>query len=421
MYNNGDFFRTTCSGGFEIFIKKPLGDYYEFKGVVKFSYSTLGIITSFWYHLQVLLGFDGYHTSFVYYTLVALFFSPLIVAINKEKSPQNYLAVASFFLLYLLYGFYFRSFYEEAAVLAFAPLLYMGVLELQKERYFAFSFASFFIILSKIQMIFIAPMLIGILLFFSDASLKKTKINFIILVIIAASFLSISRADIGLKEANQYNRYYNGIGWSLQKVYQWDLQSIDQWPDNTFMARKTYFYRYQNLVQQSTQLYGEPLLGTTYWPTFYDASEKAKSQNENLDNSRDLTTMLSNSSFEKYLSFFAQNPYVIIAYIKNIFAMTLISDYSLSYYIQSHRSFFYFIFTLSTNALRFAGYAYFAFFALILLNKPHKWSYFLVSYYFLGAPIFTVMGDGFYEFEKHMNSYLILLPVVVYLGLSKKK
>ena len=45
----------------------------------------------------------------------------------------------------------------------------------------------------------------------------------------------------------------------------------------------------------------------------------------------------------------------------------------------------------------------------------------LAAGWFLGAPLFVVLGDGYFEFERHMTPYRTLVPVLALIALQPRR
>ena len=247
MINNGDYWRVIASAGFVIPDWTPLQDFYHFNHHYHYNYTTLGAITLAWSVLLVDLGASGYYTPLIFITLNLIFFGGVFYIVNRSSFCLYNASVAFIFLVfYAIYGFYFKSFYEEAAILAITPWLYGGMQNISKRDFLLFNLASIAVLLAKVQMIIMAPFLLGFILLYGEKNKDKKKILFTCILIVLASLLSMKREAWVSMYANTYNRYYNGIGWSKLDSY--------QWPAQDFNGRRSFLRKIKTLSSKKPRL-----------------------------------------------------------------------------------------------------------------------------------------------------------------------
>lgn len=419
MINNGDYWRVTASEGFEIPARTTqLKDFYPFSHSYHYNYTTLGVIALAWAVILVDLGSSGFYTPLIFITLNLIFFVGVFNLVKRSSfSLKNAIAVFIFLAFYAVFGFYFKSFYEEAAILAITPWLYGGMQNVSKRHYLLFNVASVAVLLAKVQMIIMAPFLLGFILFYGDMNKDRKKVLFTCMLIILASFLSMKREAWVSVYDNVYNRYYNGIGWSKSDVY--------QWPVHDFNARRSYFEKNQAFFQQKTAPFennpNRPLLGTSYWPTGHKLATISQGLTNTSEQKKEFQDIVDQGKLTNFIGFFIAHPLFLGQYLKNIYLTTMVSDYRLNY-LRTQSSLSVLpkeIVRLDDFALTRIGYIYFIFAFVVIAIRPNFKKGMLAAYIFLGAPIVCVMGDGFFEFEKHMEAYFMLLPALSYLLLHE--
>ncbi len=347
--------------------------------------------------------------------MTLIYFAGLFGVINKEKIFIRRLIIGVLYsIIYIVYGFYFKSLYEEAVVLALSPWIFMGLQDMRdRGRYRVFLISAILVLMSKVQMIFLVPLLVAAIFYIGDKSAgyrKKSVISAFILLTAIASYANEIDPNAALRVANYYNRFYNGIGWSLQQV--------SSWPVNSYQGRQQYFEENRQFLQQATNTYeyynpDQNILGTAYWPTGKYLMDHYAAEHPNY-----LKTIFDRGNFSNFLVFMARRPGLIPAYLKNIYLVSLNSDYNIRYVRtdgQYKSGSLHFARQIVQLFLQWAGYIWFIACLTILFIRPQSIKTIVTLYFFLGAPLFIVLGDGFYEFEKHMMAYLVLAPLPAFL------
>lgn len=419
MINNGDFWQTAQSMGVHVPAWKPLAHSYPISTPVHFRYLTMSMIVSLGYVILFAIGSHQYYVSLIFWSLNLIFFSGLYCLITEiRETMHRNIYMILYGILYAIYGFFFRSIYLEASVLAVSPWFLLGVHRLlTSNRYTIFTIASWFLIMSNVQMLFIVPIVIWILLTNTN-KIKAIRLTASILIVSATvPFLLLHEYKAGLNMPNDYDRYYSGIGYAIQDAY--------AWPARTFNARAAYFYKHRAQLERKSikcePYKNESLLGTDYWPTgtqlrkeSYTKEGVAVCKKMGCDN------VIHKGDLKHFSEFFLDHPELMFRYLKNTFLITLRANYNISYLRTPSAEgleYFYYISVVQRFILDSAGYLFFAIGLVAIALRPSIKTAVIVVYFFIGAPIFVVLGDGFFEFEKHMVAYFMIITIPVYLAL----
>ena len=412
--NNGDWLRSTITAGFVPPSWQELAPVYPFTEQKRIDHPssmaaviwTLGLIAQVFgakqFSADLLSGFLG-----------LTFFSGLFFIWKRHVMPGRNILLASLICLYLLFRFYFKSFYEEAIVLAVLPWLCFGYYEMLAGRSCRiFVIISVIILFSKIQMIWLAPAFF--VLYLCATQVKFWSAKSLIFMITSISVVVVMLFGVGrgsgVEFPNKYNRYYNGLGWTI-------LQSSN-WPGSEFNARAYYFNQNKDdLQQQVKHMTAASLLGTSYWPTGSELRMSADNATGFTKDKQlgDFDEMISRGSFESYLRYFYDNPAFILLFLKNIYITTLQSDYSLDYLrasLQRKSNFSNRVSKARDTVLSNFGLITLIFLLVFLIAKPRSCMTLLIAWLFL-SPLVVVIGDGYYEYEKHLIPFMFLLPLVV--------
>ena len=200
--------------------------------------------------------------------------------------------------------------------------------------------------------------------------------------------------------ANSYNRLFNGIGWSMQAVH--------TWPANRFSERLQYFSSNQSTLQEITKhielIPNLDLWGTSYWPT---GLELLVSGNDPRWQSIEQHL---NPKF--FLKFLYSHPDVMAQYLQNGVLVFVTSNYAFGVLQEIAPS------MIGVGLAAISSYGFQSviwIYALLLI-------YFLLTrkstgralgiVIFMGAPFAVLLGDGFFEFEKHLMPFWITLPLL---------
>ncbi|WP_099558156.1 hypothetical protein [Hartmannibacter diazotrophicus] len=299
---------------------------------------------------------------------------------------------------YSFVGFYMKSGYEAASVLAFLPLFTFAAMVRSRIVYLL---ASAAILYSKAQMIFLVPFMIYAYVRCVRLPLPRKWMDaaVILVFLVAPSAVQLYKASqYGLTEPNAYNRVYNGFGWTLQ--------GVADWPVHEFRSRKGYFDEHKAELQARTEFKSlfpdSKLAGTSYWPTGAAIRDDAGEE--------DVPALDKSRLRESFIALATNGP-SHLHWVRTALELAYTSDYSLDYTRSlsplaksgplSYES-------VSAAILANLGFVFLAFAVLTVLIARRFDLLLLAGYIAAGAPMFTVTGDGFFEYEKH------LLPVMIF-------
>ncbi len=324
-------------------------------------------------------------------TLLAIFTSGILLTIKQKQGLTLPILTLIFFAI--SFSPLFSSFYEEAALLpTMAWLLYGYIRMLDKGKPLIFILAAAFVIYTKAQMIVFLPLLLGLTLLKNTRKplpIKKRLIGALFLLISLGANIAAKSSDV---TANAFNRAYNGIGWAVLDVA--------SWPASNFNQRHAFFYANREILKahQDVQLQAQiDLVGTSFWPTGKEIMQlKGKSY---------LNTHITLRSFAEML--FSNG--VLKHYLLSTYAVALKSDYSLEYLQQQPSKNTDQQFKPRQTITRSFGFIYFFLSTVIAATLRGRWTW-IIAPYIIALPLVVVLGDGFYEFEKHMIPFFIMLP-----------
>lgn len=410
--NTGDWDRVTIPAGFLAPAWESMQSYYPLDTTVRFTNnSSVGVVLS-------ALGWMSQHTSRALIATAPVlyaFFLMLLVGIffltHHARDHGEYLVVSVLILVLLCYVFYLKSFYGEALVLALSPALCVGIKQLVRQnRVLLFTLSSMAILYAKQQMIFIAPILL-LLLFRSmwvhGGANPRLWASLLGMIAVCMTMLGVHPEN---RAPNQYNRYFNGLGWSL-------LQSAD-WPAQRFDERHPYFYKHQQTFQEQLPVtlpqYG--YLGTSYLPTastILDATNKPEATEAQREQAQALyEQLIDQGRFGAYFAVVAQHPAVLVQLIKNTYLTAVRSNYIVDYARSAVRlapEAAQVLVAVQAHLARVFGWIFVVALMLALLLRRSLFSA-AITVWMLLAPLAVVAGDGFFEFEKHMTAFFVFLP-----------
>ncbi|NBU21072.1 hypothetical protein EBS43_06635, partial [bacterium] len=181
-------------GGFNPEPWSPLTSSYPFIGNIHLGHSTtMGLIIGLIAAVIRDLSSSSFISALSISALYLIFISGLIRISNLRSIKHSRSLSFLLLLIYFFYGFYFKSFFEEASILAFLPWFCLGYFEVtQNHRFLIFNLSSFAIIYSKQQMIFLSPILIMLLIFHSLNSQKKRPILISAAVVLFATLSTLN-------------------------------------------------------------------------------------------------------------------------------------------------------------------------------------------------------------------------------------
>lgn len=372
--------------------------------------SAFGLSLSF---IQKIFGSNCFYNPTIFYTLSFIFFSGLFLLSRIFIKKVRVAVVALFVLAYISMSFYFNSLYEEAIILALSPWLLLALyLSFFKNKNLAFLLFGSLLLFTKAQAIFFLPLLLLPFLprlLGPQRNVKMVAAGACVTFILSSAATIVMVSVIGqLALANSYNRFFNGIGWSLQ--------GVANWPAKTFNDRHAFYYsNKQNLIVTTNGL--EPIIdrslyGTSWGPDGERLFNKDK-VNATEENKIAWASIKNRISYYGFFNFFVEHPDAISAYLKSVYWVALSSDYSVNYLRASNEdgnAIRKMIRSTSNLIMENFGLIFATAGFVALIFAPSLVFRICVLYYFLGSPLFVVIGDGYYEFEKHVIPYFMLMP-----------
>jgi hypothetical protein len=407
MLNNGDYFRVTK--GF--FSDKPwiaAPECSDLNVHITMFRSTMGAVFLVVAYVAKIMGANCLYNKSIAIALIVVFCFGVILAFRQ--SQKNAFVLTLLTGLALTFNFTFASYYEEAAVLPLLPwLVFAWRRHIDTGKSLLFISLAALLLFCKAQLLALVPLIIFLLLqkgFRHRLGVGNTilAVSFLVSVSCVANILKSTNV-----EANGYNRYFNGIGWSLQHVA--------DWPADSFSKRSEYFYNNQLILQAGANIVSsgpeQILMGTSYWPT---GNKIIKGDGMAAFNN----AVGLGLKFGTYFRAFSK-PGVAAAYFGSVVKVTLRSNYSLEY-IRGEWKFGAPVFLREIHSvlLAHAGWLYSIGMVLVAIFT-HGIARVLALSYLVGLPLAVVFGDGFYEFEKHFVTYFMSAPLLYLLCLSPAK
>lgn len=396
LINNGDYGRVTRSAISVMNWNSDAGCH-KIDKINLIASSTMGLIFNFSVLMARLSGSECIGPNLTYTLLAATYLLGCFFYLRKTK--PSLLALSLLIIPAILFSPFMKSYYEEAAVLALIPFAAASVLMLiNEDRFFPFVLVASLIVFAKAQMIVFIPLFLCTLAsrhFEKKSHIQKTVAASVVL---ALAGLAAVFGHGGNNVPNSYNRLYNGVGWAMQ--------GVSSWPANDFNERYDYFTANQSNLQSTTNINNETtitnLTGTTFWPT---------GQEEIAKNAEAKKAIEKSVKFMKYLAFLESNPGIAFKLAKNTYTLAITSDYSTSYLENKNLSNSYIQYNkIRAPILSIFGFIYIAAFALLAFRSRTRFEYAVVAIY-IALPMIAVVGDGFYEFEKHMIPYFMSIPL----------
>lgn len=306
----------------------------------------------------------------------------------------------------LFFSPFFKSLYEEGIVLALLPWVLLGIYRLRTQgKVLEFTITSALLLLAKTQLVLLAPAMLYAI-FFCGRTLKipTLKIIFVsgvLLLAVVGSLYQKQKQEDGL--ANAYNRLFNGIGWSMQAVH--------TWPANHFSERLQYFSSQQDELQKITKdielVPNLNLWGTSFWPTGLELLTSKDDQRwQNIEQQLKL---------KSFFKFFYTHPSALMQYLQNGVLVFANSSYAFAALQEISPSLIGSGLTVLNNYSLQSIIWLYALLLMYCLLLRSGFGRLLGLGTLIGAPFAVLIGDGFFEFEKHMFPFFLTLPLLVIL------
>ena len=263
-------------------------------------------------------------------------------------------------------------------------------------------------------MALLLPVLLWLLFIETRAACRRKILMSLLwgILMIVACGVSIMKAEkLGFGNTNSYNRFYNGIGWSLQ--------AVSTWPTHYFFGRQWYFDAHLRELQAESEglepFPGKSLMGTAFFPTGATLGSRAWSPSGTDADRAMFTAIIQKGSASDFFGAFLTNPHIIAPYLYNIYMVELSSDYRLSYIaVYSWNIWLKPLVLVIKFISSQIGELFVAQLVIALLISKYRMP--VVLYFIVAAPLFVVAGDGYFEFERHMAPYIMLTPAILSLA-----
>jgi hypothetical protein len=410
--NTGDWDRVTVPAGFLAPAWEPMQTQYALGTPAKIANnSSMGVMLSTIGWIIQGAGQTTLLTRPIFFALALVMVLGIFFLARQKNNSSDILVLSVFFLVLLCYAVYLKSFYGEALVLALAPMLCVGIRRLVLEnKALFFTLSAVVVLYAKQQMIFVAPVILILLLrnmWLYGAANPKLWASLLCIISVCAMLFGAHPEN---KAPNQYNRYFNGVGWSL-------LQSSN-WPAQRFEERHPYFYQHQ---QQLKTLFSDALphynyLGTSYLPTastLLDTARNSESTEAQKKQAKDLFDQLVvQGRPDVYLFTLVQHPVILWQLVKNTYLTLVRSHYVVDYTRSGLRltpAVAQVLGNAQTLLARMFGWIFVVTLLIALVYRRSLFSA-AIAVWMLLAPLAVVAGDGYFEFEKHMTAFFIFLP-----------
>jgi len=318
-----------------------------------------------------------------------------------KLSPSTLLGL---FLAPLFFSPFLNSLYEEGLVLTLLPWVVLSIDRLRnKGKVLGFTIASSFLILTKTQVVLLVPAMLYAILVYGRATklstLKIITVCAILVLAVTGSFYQKQNQKDG--QANAYNRLFNGLGWSMQAVH--------TWPANQFSERLKYFSSYQTKLQEITKhdelVPNLNLWGTSFWPNGLELlTSKNDTRWQNIEEQLQLKSLV---------KFLYQHPHALTQYLQNGVLVFISSNYAFGVLQKAGPSKISAVLeAINYYSLQGAIWIY-VLLLLYLCIMRKGFGRILGVIILMVTPFAVLIGDGFFEFEKHLMPYFLTLPLLL--------
>ncbi|WP_295997848.1 hypothetical protein [Rugamonas sp.] len=387
--NNGDGWRTLRSAqvasdhGYAAFA--PFPRYFTFRpsaeiGMVDLiPMSSTGALVQTWAGVQRALGAEQFDFRWLSLTYLALYLGGILLIML-----ELHWAAGTALLLLLLNPYilaYFNSAYEESLVIALAPLLVYCALRDGTAVRRGSRALALLITASKVQ--FLPMMLSGL-----RRARWQHNAGFLLLALLLGGGIAVKGSKFSIP--NGYNRYFNGLAYSMA--------GVSSWPARDFSGRAALA---ASRIDPATVHFpagsedARPYWGSSYWPT---GAALAQPQQD----------LLGTHLRAWFWSTLLANPQYAYRIVSEPITTAAGADYRMDYLFRS---------TLPAPLLAPYGVLMRYWGALALLAstlsllaalRARQVRYALYSLFLLGYPWLVVYGDGYFEFEKHLFPITLL-------------
>ncbi len=200
--------------------------------------------------------------------------------------------------------------------------------------------------------------------------------------------------------------------------------NVGDWPANDFNQRRAYFKTNKLKLQSKLPPYlSSSLMGTQYWPTGMKISNKL-GVDLNRKNASDAAwlRLMRFGSYRNYMLMLLTKDKLALNLLVSVFKIESTSNFEIRYLRHKNADkVFAYSFPDSVGSVilkRFGLIFLIVVGYLFFLQKKLTTKLFLVYFFFL--PLLVVMSDGYYEFEKHMVSFFMLLPFLFFFSMPNE-
>ena len=293
---------------------------------------------------------------------------------------------------------YFNSPYEESLFIALCPMLsFFFIKEVISNGFVTMVIA---LAMASTKACFAPALLFGI----KNLKLRNHIVYLLVsMLLIGATVVKLSRLTV--KEPNTYNRYFNGLSYSMSEV--------STWPANDFDERRSIAGKMtvsKGIVFPAESSLVRKYWGSSFWPTVdgLDVNERKH--------------ILYNAGGWFWETAIANPNYYSRILTEPIFTMVK-ADYRVNYIFRSDISNIW----MDINAFVMQNFGLIFLFSSIsslvisIHNKNPRHVLFVIFSFMY--PLLVVYGDGYYEFEKHLFPVLFLGMVfsitLLFMSISK--
>jgi hypothetical protein len=339
------------------------------------------------------LGLKAFPAWLLTTSYVAIYLAGAACWLRQPQAFWRRLALALLFAASLVNPYtasYLHSFYEEAAVCALLPWWSFTVHQAfaqpgASQRRRALYVASGLMVLSKTQML---PVLLPVL---ALHAWHLKRITGPLLMLLAVALFSASKGMHQHETYNAFNRLNNGLAYSVS--------GVSQWPATDQAQRLA--QAHQQVHWSSGQALGLPtgiarMWGGSFWP---DAETASPTE-------RDLASEA--GKLPAYARLLATHPSAAWQLLTQPYLTAAKADYTTAYLFMNRGK-------VQTSVgpspwqwlmARLGGLYVLALAVLVWALYKRQHAAATMSLIVLVSPLFTVLGDGYFEFERHLLPYL---------------
>lgn len=414
--NNGDYKRTTSFLHVSIPLHQSSGLSLRFVAappVTHLPISLFPIVAWLLYEVLHGIGMRTFEMGVLVVVEYAVYWLGAYLASERLVTRRGRWTCACFAALFLVAGFYFRSFYEETMVLVLSPWLFYGLLRMARDaRIATFAVVAGLVMLAKPEMVAFAPLLVVLAcLYLPRSRAKVLKVALAALAMLAASgYVTIEASAAGLGDVNAYDRVELGLAYAAG--------GVGTWPATTSQGRASLVADHHVALPRgactaipslATSLFGTPVedaLGVLDLAPHRIPTETSGAVA--------LQSVYADGSWTHYAGYLASCPSLTARLVAGTFLVAIRSNYSLGY-VRPHafggiapvRS----LAQAANWVLTWAGYllAVALGSAIVAVRSWRRRVVLLAAA--LVVPLGVVAGDGFWEFERHLFPAIMLLPL----------